>query len=744
MALNQDASTALVRNFKGSAQAVDVYNIDADHGLYSQNVDFIVSPTGVVQATSRRGTSQVLQCPITYGAITSAKNWCFTDSAASYHSALMCYAPAVGATVYSGTILGFIGSPVGPTGAASMTTVGDGNRLFMAFVNTTGTKGTFVGHVYNYTYGDSTILPPGITTAVATVALSQPSSGVITAGLHRVAYIFTTNFGFVSVLNPIDSSGVFAPTSFTAADGVHNLSVAINFLSLPSYLTGGETIQIAMTSAANPAQYYIVPGATGVVPVSGTVTINCSITDNDLVEGTDATEYQNKLCAIGSAPAFYPTAIFAYSARLGYITTDSAGFPVVYFSDQNAYQSMTAAYSGIYFDGKQIPVQGASLGGVCYIGTLSGLYSTTDNGGLPATWTPPARVDGSVGILAPGCILSSSGRLLVASEKGLFVFGGGVFPQVPLSYWQYPDWSRINWADPTQLQIVDDVNESVIRVLAALKVVITAATNTSPISITTAVLIGNKPVAYPHLFQTGLSVTISGISGNTNANTTAVITVTGPNTFTIPVAGNGAYVAGSDGWAGTAAPNTPNAIMTWNYAIGDTPDTALYSIHAFAAYRAGAMALVRDLFTNIDETWFAPSAGNPGGLLRRTLPTDTSIHQDVDLSGSASAISSLYETAPLPLDQDQNQNTIHDFHGMHARISGKGSLALVCYGLDHVRSVVPTASPVALSQNPGAEILVKWFLRSEQQTIQFGTNAVDAYFIAALLRVYWTPAMQQR
>ena len=184
--------------------------------------------------------------------------------------------------------------------------------------------------------------------------------------------------------------------------------------------------------------------------------------------------------------------------------------------------------------------------------------------------------------------------------------------------------------------------------------------------------------------------------------------------------------------------------MSWNYALGDNPGQALYSLHAFASYLAGAFATVRNLDTNLDETWFAPSTSNPGGIIRRVLPTDTSIHQDMDLSGAATPISSLYETALLPLGQDQNQTTVHDFHGMHARISGQGSLALTCYGLDHVRSLVPMASPITLTQQPGLELLLKWFMRSEQQSISFGMNAVDAYFLAALLRVYWTPSMQQR
>ena len=64
---------------------------------------------------------------------------------------------------------------------------------------------------------------------------------------------------------------------------------------------------------------------------------------------------------------------------------------------------------------------------------------------------------------------------------------------------------------------------------------LTGATNASPIVITSA----------GHNLQTGMRVTITGVVGNTAANTTATITVIGTNTFSLDgTIGNGVYVSG--------------------------------------------------------------------------------------------------------------------------------------------------------------------------------------------------------
>lgn len=64
--------------------------------------------------------------------------------------------------------------------------------------------------------------------------------------------------------------------------------------------------------------------------------------------------------------------------------------------------------------------------------------------------------------------------------------------------------------------------------------VITNVTDANPMVVTSA----------GHGLQTGDSVTISGVTGNTAANATWQVTVIDPNTFSVAGAGNGAYVAG--------------------------------------------------------------------------------------------------------------------------------------------------------------------------------------------------------
>lgn len=750
--LTPDNSTALITTFQGSSQSVDSYDLDPAHALYAQNCDFILGQFDTTQAATRRGTAQLGQVPNSDGAITSLASWFFSYNGAQDVLVAM-YSATNGVRFYDQNANTFSEIVIAVTGAACAVFVTDGLRIYAAFSDFTGRKGISQGRVFGLLNGAispsneavDTLFASPLPVAIATFAISQPGAGTITAGTHRLAYIFLTRNGdAASILNPVDASGVFAPVSYVAADGAHNIRAIITFASIPSYLSPTNapvvpTVQVVMTSAANPAEYYLVPGAIGNVPASpGAVTITFSITDGDLVTGTNVTLNSTVLSAVNGSGPFNPSAIWTYSSRMLYAALDSAGFPVVYASDVNNYQSLSAATSGIYLEGRQIPVHGCSLGDLCYIATIAGLYSTQDNGGAPTTWTSPGRVDSSVGILSPTCLLAAGGKLLLASEKGLYLYRGGAFPQIPISYWQAPDWQRINWAQPTQVQVVDDSQDKVYRVLAPLKVVVTAASNTNPITITTAVMVNGAPVANPHLFQTGLSVAIANVLGNTAANTTQVITVTGPNTFTIPVAGNGAYVSG-----GIATPQSPNAEMCWAYAAGDAPGQCFYSLHAFTSFRASSMATIRNISTNLDETWFGPGGSNPGGLIRRVTPTNPTPYRDVDMSGSAAAISSLYETSNLPGSQDESV-TLKDFHGAHLRISGNGGLNVTAYSLDHGLAVIPLASPLALSRRPGLEYLMKWALRNEQQTIAFGTNAVDAYFIAAIIRAYYSNSLPMR
>jgi hypothetical protein len=132
-------------------------------------------------------------------------------------------------------------------------------------------------------------------------------------------------------------------------------------------------------------------------------------------------------------------------------------------------------------------------------------------------------------------------------------------------------------------------------------------------------------------------------------------------------------------------------------------------------------------------------------LIRQRIITDQNPYTDVDMSGAAADIEDLYQTSNLPGSQDESGATLRNFNGAHLRVSGSGSLNMVVAGLDGNISIVPAASPIALTPKEGQELLVKYFLRSEQQTLSFSSTAgVDQYFILALVRAYYNDAMPQR
>lgn len=98
---------------------------------------------------------------------------------------------------------------------------------------------------------------------------------------------------------------------------------------------------------------------------------------------------------------------------------------------------------------------------------------------------------------------------------------------------------------------------------------ITNATNASPISVTSSA----------HGLTTGTNVTITGVTGNTAANGTFVVTVVDANTFTLNGStGNGNYVSGGT-WNTTGLYEASVACTTANgFASGET-----YSILVQAA-----------------------------------------------------------------------------------------------------------------------------------------------------------------
>jgi hypothetical protein len=650
--------SVIVDQFRGAITRLDPYTVPITNGLYAQNVTFIRG--GVA---TRYGHSAVFNQ--TDGAITALLNWVFYDGG-SPTSVVVYYAPSVGV---QGLIQGinFTFTLMASIGSAGAVMVPDGNRVYSAFYDSTGRKGFSYGQVFGKGVGSDPLFASPMSNVPV---ITEPAAGLVTAGTHRIGYLPTTRNGSDRNLSPF-AAGAFAPVEFTAS-GSKNIQVAIPG-PVPSYMVGNNNVQVVMSTAANLNRYFLVPGAIASLDGITGATITLSISDDDLTAtGTDVTNQRtlmsNGLEVAPFNPPIKPWALFTFSSRMIYCAADAAGNPGLFISEPDDYQHITLDQHFRALEGLAQPIQGFSMRGVAYVGTQFSFFSVEDNGDVPVSWSPPQKVDGSVGILSPTCIAvnQAAGYAAIAAEKGLYWFQGGVFPPLPLSYYQ-SDWARIDWTKATQVQIVDDRLNRRIIVNAPL-------------------------VAAPVLVAT-------------------------------PTSGAGIYQ------------------MTWDYTEGDTPETVKYSIQFFANYPVGAMGVIQNIANYLTEVWYAPSSN--GYVIRQNDGSEANPYRDVAANNAAVAINSRYRTAHLPGAEDP-MKTVNDYHGAKLRITGAGNLAIKVYGVDGVISITPKRSPLSLNRVPGREEMVKWFLRSEQESLELGTNDIDSFFSLSRIEAGYTNAMPQR
>src|SRR5271165_5034756 len=330
--LYPDVPTASINAFNGAVTRLDPYQVQPSDGLLSLNCAY---NRGEVSKRYGHSTTYAQTGSGFQGASLSLDNWTFSIDGTQV-SALVYYVASHGLLLLNQIGPAFL-NLVATTGAAGVSCAFDGERLYVAFYDSTGRLGTTGGNVYGWNVGADPLFASPITN---TPSISNTGSGTITGGVHNFAYLITTRNGFTTMLCPsaggiFGSASGFAPVAFSAA-GSQSIEMQISIPTLPSYLQGGS-IQVVMTTVANLNQYFAVPGAT-TIAVSGTNTIIFTMDDATLAAtGTDVTGYLNLLVSGGSTPPFYPSAVFTYSGRMGYIAIDGSGFPVVYFSDPSNY-----------------------------------------------------------------------------------------------------------------------------------------------------------------------------------------------------------------------------------------------------------------------------------------------------------------------------------------------------------------------------------------------------------------------
>ena len=128
-------------------------------------------------------------------------------------------------------------------------------------------------------------------------------------------------------------------------------------------------------------------------------------------------------------------------------------------------------------------------------------------------------------------------------------------------------------------------------VTGAVELLVTGATNANPIVVSTAA---------PHGLASGQVATVSGVQGNPSANGTWTVTFISANSFSIPVAGDGAYTSGGVVEGGDLGQLdqfiqqqcVPDSVTEQTISATSTPVTCSGTIYVAASYAAQAVAAV--------------------------------------------------------------------------------------------------------------------------------------------------------
>lgn len=470
-----DYLQTLIDDFRGAWLNIEASDVPKINALLSQNVSYLPG-----QVKKRFGFLPIL----TPGdAILALQDWLphtFSDythlvaflSSSGSHAGVSLYnfVTAAYQTLYT---------PASVPAAVGAFFAGNGPRLYISTFDVNG-RGSDLGRVFStpsllssIAATDKLFLPP--TQAVPTMTVNTfgtPATPALTAGPHRFGYLVTYRDGHVTSPSPVDGGNNFKYQTFTA-DGVSTYLFHLNGALLPASVSG---IQPIMTTTDNLSRFYAIPGTafllTGPSGFPSFFAVNINITDEDLAaDGEDVTPLFNQITQtqVGTGP-FSPSVIGEYNNRLFYVTIDASNLPVVYISEEDAYQQITADQHGVYLPGNRSITTAFVLYNTLYILGPHWTYSSQDTGDVPVLWPTPKLVDGAIGTLAPRGVTVNAGRgfAWIADVDGLYVFEGGSFSARPVSYYQKPDWARINWNVAGTLQIIDNKDTKQVKVLAAL------------------------------------------------------------------------------------------------------------------------------------------------------------------------------------------------------------------------------------------------------------------------------------
>lgn len=343
-----------------------------------------------------------------------------------------------------------------------------GSRLFIALSDSAG-EGVAAAKVWN---GLFTGLTPNVDDlfqapfSSVTAVNSEPGSGVVTAGVHSLGYIIRTRNGY-------DTKAVEIGT-FTATGGA-NLNVQLT--PTGNWPDWADEVRLIMTTADNQERYYLIPNTVIGLPAGTSAAVNILVnpSDQEMTQFSVAADYFSLIQLTPSAGYGYPKKIIPYGNRMVYLADifDSGSLgdvTGVFISDPSLPQWITADQHLVSLPKLREIVTGFVLHNQLYLCGPNWTYALVDNQDLPVTWAAAHAIDEEIGTPSMfGVSTNQAGtRAWVASQKGLYLFEGGNFPELPTSFYQDAEWNRINWSAKNRVVVVENQAMDCVHVLAPL------------------------------------------------------------------------------------------------------------------------------------------------------------------------------------------------------------------------------------------------------------------------------------
>lgn len=290
--------------------------------------------------------------------------------------------------------------------------------------------------------------PPNFSSGSPFTTTESATAGNCDIGLHKFGVSFITNTGFTTRPGPVQfasstNPGVFTPSSVTSSGGF-----CITLSNIPIGPSGTVARQIIATQSDQNLYFFaggqILSGGTlvdwdGIIHDNTTTSITISFFDTDLAVSADdlfdlLVEIEGGTFSLDAGMTFYHGRVFFWGGEFNLIRVTNPGSSES-ISDVTGFIQLPDQ-----FDGNDVTCA-STLQDSLYFMKPVGIFSVTDNGGDPFTWSV-ITIDSGAGCTSSnslGTINLATAALpqnqidLVIDFGGLYIFTGAI-QQPPLTH----------------------------------------------------------------------------------------------------------------------------------------------------------------------------------------------------------------------------------------------------------------------------------------------------------------------